>query len=376
MTHILQSFALIILLTGTLSCSLNENDTSSSSSQESPTNQETIITGVVKNLEFGKDGYIATVNTLKDEIYYATVSIPNLGGPDNYQTFKQGDLVTLEGKVFHTGEEQRLIVSKIIRVEGESRDLLILAHSYQGITPGSNITEQEARIQKDQLKTGEGSFDIYQILDNDKTAVGYFFPDPNQATQVGNIVIDIPTAKTLRDIKVGDTFQELKKKLPNLSVNGSENEGRTYVHHNNLSYRLDVPNFTYEVDIASIPADTKVTEIVINRGAQTLSTLVTRYQEVETNELCWLANDSVELFSEPTRTSNNLGNFLKGETLNLLGNRMVTEGGTERLWLHVQFLGSVKAGYESQFADGRPMHEGGETKGWIDGGGLPLINCK
>ena len=78
-------------------------------------------------------------------------------------------------------------------------------------------------------------------------------------------IVESPKASTDKGLKIGSTFKDLLKVYPNIDVHGSESEGRTYATADGFSYRLDAPNFTYDVDKAKIPATTKITEIVINR---------------------------------------------------------------------------------------------------------------
>ncbi len=142
--------------------------------------------------------------------------------------------------------------------------LFISATSYRGITPGSEISMHVGYTQKSEIKTPEGTFDIYKIKDYKDGFAGYFLADPRDESRVGDIVIDVAEARTLQGIRVGSTFAELLK-LPELSVHGSEMEGKTYAIQYRHSYRLDIANFSYDVDINSIPANTKITEIRIKR---------------------------------------------------------------------------------------------------------------
>lgn len=143
---------------------------------------------------------------------------------------------------------------------------LIKADSYQGIKPGDAIAQHQAKLQKDILKTGEGDFEIYRIkaTEGEERFVGFLDSEPMDESKVGTVFIDIPEAQTELGIQVGDTFKDLKEKLPNIEVHGSEIEGRTYAKSGQLSYRLDVANFSYEVDMNKIPATAKVMEIIIN----------------------------------------------------------------------------------------------------------------
>ena len=81
----------------------------------------------------------------------------------------------------------------------------------------------------------------------------------------GDIVISSVGSKTKKGIEVGDKYEKLYEISSKIEAHGSEIEGRTYVKVGNLSYRLDVANFTYEVDENKIPMDTKIKEIIINR---------------------------------------------------------------------------------------------------------------
>ena len=255
-------FALLLSTTLLLiSCTTSE--------QQDAKESEITISGLVTATTNGKDGYTAHIKTKEQGDYTALVSIPNLGKDGGYQRINIGDHTSLRGKVL-SSDNRHLIVSQIISVEKAidraNVDFpMIKDDSFRGISPGDKVSDHQQYIQADKLKTGEGSFDIYQIRGYDKGAVGYFFPDPKDKTLVGNIVINTPFPKTEQDIHVGKSFAELQKALPNLKVHGSEVEGRTYAKNANLSYRLNTPNFTYQVDMEKIPAATKIIEIIVNR---------------------------------------------------------------------------------------------------------------
>jgi hypothetical protein len=75
------------------------------------------ISGKVESVEFGKDGYTAKIKTDKDEVYYATISIVNVGGPENYKKLKEGDEVSLKGEIWKTDTEKHLKVKEIVSVK-------------------------------------------------------------------------------------------------------------------------------------------------------------------------------------------------------------------------------------------------------------------
>jgi len=264
------------------------------------------------------------------------------------------------------------MVKKIIEVETARTFLTIDNNAFRGITVGDKIADHTDYIQKEQLRTGEGTFEVYRIKDFNNNPAGYFMPDPKDESRVGDITVETQMASTAEGIKVNSTFQALSKALPNLEVHGSEIEGRTYATDNNLSYRLDVANFSYEVDIANIPAATKIMEIVINRGfnAETVA-LKEQYSAITTEEYCWLATKKVELRAAPTTTAKIEGPHFQGEVVKVLDSKIINN----ELWVNVEFKLQVKTGYEDQFADGQVMSTG-SPKGWIGGVEAPWIRCK
>lgn len=78
------------------------------------TKDKNTITGKVVAVEFGKDGYTAKINTDKNEIYLALISIVNLGGPQNYKLLKEGEEVSLKGEIWKTETENHINVKEII----------------------------------------------------------------------------------------------------------------------------------------------------------------------------------------------------------------------------------------------------------------------
>ncbi len=224
------------------------------------------ISGKVQSIENGKDGYMAMVQTEANGSYNSIVSIVNLGGPDNYQRFNVGDKVTLEGAPSMLGDVKQLKVAKIISVAPTRTQLTIDNNAFRGITVGDKIADHLAYIQKENLRTGEGTFEVYQIKDFNNNPAGYLMPDPKDESLVGDITVETQMATTTQGLKVGGTFQDLLTAIPTIVVHGSEVEGRTYATYDNLSYRLDAANFSYEVDKSKIPMSTKIIQIVINRG--------------------------------------------------------------------------------------------------------------
>lgn len=97
--------ALAILMTFVISCTSMKS------------NSNNTITGKVDSIESGKDGYTAKVTTDTKEVYFATISIVNVGGPQNYKQVKIGDQVSLKGEIWKTDDEKHMKVQEIVSVK-------------------------------------------------------------------------------------------------------------------------------------------------------------------------------------------------------------------------------------------------------------------
>lgn len=75
------------------------------------------VSGKVESIESGKDGYTAKITTDSKEVYFATISIVNVGGPQNYKQLKEGEEVTLKGEIWKTDAEKHIKVKKIVSVK-------------------------------------------------------------------------------------------------------------------------------------------------------------------------------------------------------------------------------------------------------------------
>lgn len=264
MKNLMHSIALLIIVSFMISCGTNETSDHTGVSTKAP--QSITISGSVISLKNGKDGYTAKIHTDKDGDYMALVSIVNLGGPKNFKRFKPSDKVSVSGIPSEMNGVKHLKVDKIIKVENRRTELIIAEDSFRGIKVGDKIDRHSNYAEKGQIKNGEGTFEVYKIKDYNNNPAGYFMADPKDKTLVGDITIQTMMAATKEGVKIGDTFTTLTQKIPNVEVHGSEVEGRTYANYKNLSYRLNVPNFTYDVDVAKIPATAKVLEIMIHRN--------------------------------------------------------------------------------------------------------------
>lgn len=71
------------------------------------------ITGKVKEVVSGKDGYTAKVVTDDGKVYAVTVSHSNLKDPSRYKSVKPGDQVTVKGDSWMMGEEEQITVREL-----------------------------------------------------------------------------------------------------------------------------------------------------------------------------------------------------------------------------------------------------------------------
>ncbi|KRD11783.1 hypothetical protein ASE21_08800 [Flavobacterium sp. Root901] len=95
----------VILMTFIISCTTMKNDANKA------------VSGKVESIESGKDGYTAKINTDTKEVYFATISIVNVGGPQNYKQLKIGDVVSLKGEIWKSDDENHIKVTKIVSVK-------------------------------------------------------------------------------------------------------------------------------------------------------------------------------------------------------------------------------------------------------------------
>ena len=66
-------------------------------------------------LQHGTDGYTAEVIADDGEVYFATVSIPNLGeNHEQFRTYKKGDRLQATGELWLLGSELRLTVRDLL----------------------------------------------------------------------------------------------------------------------------------------------------------------------------------------------------------------------------------------------------------------------
>ena len=80
---------------------------------------------------------------------------------------------------------------------------------------------------------------------------------------MGLIVVTSPEAKTEDGLSVGMTLGDLRGKLTDYEIHGSEIEGYTAAYHGPFSYQLDSRNWEYDLDASAIADDVKILEITL-----------------------------------------------------------------------------------------------------------------
>lgn len=96
---------LALLMAFVISCTTMKNDANAP------------VSGKVESIEGGKDGYTAKITTDTKEVYFATISIVNVGGPQNYKQLKIGDVVAVKGEKWKTDDENHIKVTEIVSVK-------------------------------------------------------------------------------------------------------------------------------------------------------------------------------------------------------------------------------------------------------------------
>lgn len=264
MARIIKLIILFFIPIWMVSCSPKERKEGKATTEES--SKDMVVKGIVRIIENkNENSYTANVQTNEGDTYVSFISRENLISPDNFTLIKAGSRVILSGVFSIKDKRNHLKVKEIVKSGDTPPELVIFENSFHGITIGDEISIYKQYIKKEVLKTPEGDVVIYRIKSFNNEIVGFFYPDPKNKNLVGEITVETPMAETVNKIKVGKTFLYLAEKFPFMEIHGSEIDGKTYASAKNFSYRLDVVNHKYDVDIAKIPLDTKITEIVIRK---------------------------------------------------------------------------------------------------------------
>ena len=71
------------------------------------------ITGVVMEIQQGKDGYTAQIKTPSGEEYFATISRANLTDPASFHAAQPGDTLRVKGDAWEMENQQHITVREL-----------------------------------------------------------------------------------------------------------------------------------------------------------------------------------------------------------------------------------------------------------------------
>jgi RecG-like helicase len=115
----IKTLALLVTMSLIISCSNNNttkaDKTPKNAVADAKSTESITVNGTVKSVSYGKDGYIADVQTESGN-YAALVSIVNVGGRENYKSCEIGDTVIFKGVPSQLGDVQQLTVKEIISI--------------------------------------------------------------------------------------------------------------------------------------------------------------------------------------------------------------------------------------------------------------------
>lgn len=99
--------------------SCNETKTTSSQSTgniktEFVADSLTTAEGKVLEIQQGKDGYTAKIQSTNEDIYFITISHANLTDPKQYKTVKVGDQIMVSGESLKSEDEEHITVREIL----------------------------------------------------------------------------------------------------------------------------------------------------------------------------------------------------------------------------------------------------------------------
>ena len=108
-------FAFIVAITLLASCGSSKETKTPMQVQEQL--DETYYTGIVQEIERGKDGYTAKIKTEKGEVFYATVSISNLKEASQYKSVEPGTTIKVKGEHWKMEDQNRITAREFYIVE-------------------------------------------------------------------------------------------------------------------------------------------------------------------------------------------------------------------------------------------------------------------
>jgi hypothetical protein len=70
------------------------------------------ISGIVTEMQQGKDGYTAKITTANNQVYFVTISHSNLKDPAQYRSAKVGTILTVKGDIWKVENETHITVKE------------------------------------------------------------------------------------------------------------------------------------------------------------------------------------------------------------------------------------------------------------------------
>ncbi len=71
------------------------------------------VGGIVTDINMGKDGYTATIETSEKEIYHVTISHANLKDPKQYKQVEKGAMLNVSGDYWKMDNQNQVTVRTI-----------------------------------------------------------------------------------------------------------------------------------------------------------------------------------------------------------------------------------------------------------------------
>lgn len=133
--------------------------------------------------------------------------------------------------------------------------------SFMDMRPGDPLAPFSDFLHAGTVSSGEGTFDVYHITGRRDDTLGYVYSD--DGSTVGSIFITSPDAVTQQGIRVGNTVAELRERLGQLELYGTELEARVYAAKPPFRYRLQANADPGPIDSAALDPATEVMEIII-----------------------------------------------------------------------------------------------------------------
>lgn len=172
-----------------------------------------------------------------------------------------GDSATTEqDESQQTQQAQQTEQPQAVESEEEKNPFLVTTKSFYGLTIGGKIGD----LEKSELETGEGTFEIYLIKDENGDELGYVDPNFEDESLVGGITVTTEKAITEDGVSIGMLYSTFNEKFPDAELHGSEIEGYTSTNVNDhVYYALSDRHWEYELEKSAISKDATIVEITI-----------------------------------------------------------------------------------------------------------------